>query len=115
MPLFETREDFDGKMAAAGLTNYNCAYRAVNSIVSFAGGVDIYDIKAVARELAKVEYEPLLIENNTGDDVDVMKRKADVMCAACGMCVTIVGGYIDAQYVALQSNERDCPVFSVVQ
>jgi hypothetical protein len=113
MALFESREDFDKKMISAGLTNNNCAYRAVNSVVSFAGGVNIYDVDEVAKELADVGYEPLLIEKDVSENVNVMKRKADVMCAACGMCVTIVGGYTDVQSVALQREERDCPVFSV--
>ena len=109
-PLFRSRVEFNERMDAAGLTTENCTYRAANSIVSFADGISIANEHQVRRGFEEANHDPLMVEVDA-DSKNPMLHKAEVMCAACGMCVVVAGGFTDVQSVSIAPESRECPVF----
>lgn len=115
-PLFSSREELERRMDKAGLTPGDCVYSALNKSVNPSFGMGFYTgtKESVLMELAKYGNSPLEVTIDT-ESPDPMKHKADIMCAACGMCVTVVGGFEDDQQVVLDKEGRECPVFEQPQ
>ena len=113
-PLFSSRDEYEGRMDKAGLTTETCAFRATNESVVLGYGFSIGTEADVREELLRYGNKPLevVVDNS---DPEIMRHRADIMCAACGMCVRITGGYTDMQRVSLSPNDRECPVFEQPQ
>lgn len=113
-PLFPSRDEYERRMDGAGLTTETCVFRAVNESVVMGYGFSIATEAEVREELLRHGNDPLEVVVDNSDS-DIMRHKADIMCAACGMCVRIAGGYTDMQRVSLSPNDRECPVFEQPQ